>query len=313
METVEYGGWKHNLRLSNGEVELLITLDVGPRILAYRLKGGPNVFFEDKGQLGKSGEPDWQARGGHRLWTAPEDLTRTYAADNGPVKHEAVPTLPGTVRLTPEPEKAYGIQKQIDVTLAPKGSQVTVLHRLINIGTQPADLAPWALTILAAGGTEVIPLPPKKPHPGSPKSAHSPADFGPAFPLVAWPYTDLKDPRFTLGSKYILVRQDKGRPATKIGLGHRQGWVAYLNQGALFVKRFPYKDGQPYPDFGCNFETFTNPGILEMETLGPLVKLPPGGVVEHAEIWELLPATGVPTTLDESAVDQHILPLVTKK
>ena len=50
--------------------------------------GGQNLFKEFKDQLGKSGEKDWQPRGGHRLWIAPEDRVKTYAPDNGPVKVE---------------------------------------------------------------------------------------------------------------------------------------------------------------------------------------------------------------------------------
>src|SRR5437870_11070511 len=88
VEKIEYKGWKNNLRLSNGDAELVVTLDVGPRIISYQLAGGKNVFKEYEEQLGQSGEADWQIRGGHRLWLAPEDLARTYAPDNGPVKHQ---------------------------------------------------------------------------------------------------------------------------------------------------------------------------------------------------------------------------------
>ena len=56
MEKVEYRGWKNNLRLANGDVELIVTLDVGPRILSYRLADGKNVFKEYDAQLGKAGE-----------------------------------------------------------------------------------------------------------------------------------------------------------------------------------------------------------------------------------------------------------------
>src|SRR6516164_11764967 len=88
VEKVEYKGWKNNLRVSNGDAELIVTLDVGPRVISYRLAGGKNVLKQYAEQLGKSGEKDWQIRGGHRLWVGPEDLTRTYAPDNGPVKYK---------------------------------------------------------------------------------------------------------------------------------------------------------------------------------------------------------------------------------
>src|SRR5947207_6730691 len=85
IREVEYRGWKRNVQLSNGDVELIATLDVGPRIISYKLKGGQNVFKEYDEQMGRSGESEWMIRGGHRLWTAPEDTTLTYAFDNAPI------------------------------------------------------------------------------------------------------------------------------------------------------------------------------------------------------------------------------------
>jgi len=76
VDNIPYGGWKNNLRVSNGDAELIATLDVGPRIISYRLMDGKNVFKEYPDQLGHSGESDWMIRGGHRLWAGPEDLTR---------------------------------------------------------------------------------------------------------------------------------------------------------------------------------------------------------------------------------------------
>jgi hypothetical protein len=308
VEKVEYKGWKNNLRLSNGDVELIATLDVGPRIISYRLKGGKNVFKEYADQLGKSGEKEWQIRGGHRLWIGPEDLTRTYALDNGKVQFKEIE--PGLVRLTPAPDAEYGIQKEIDLKLPARGSRVRVVHRLTNTGDKPARLAPWPISVMAPGGVEIIPLPAKKPHPGSPKNARTPADFGPNQTMVLWPYFDFKDPRWTFGSRYLTLRQDKRGP-TKIGLAHRMGWVGYLNDGTLFVKRFGYEEGKPYPDRGVNFETFTNEDMLEMESLGPLVRLAPGAKVEMVEEWQLF--KDVPAFDDEAAIDKNIRSLVTRK
>jgi hypothetical protein len=306
VETVEYQGWKNNLRMSNGTIELIATLEVGPRILCYRLLDGKNVLAQFANQLGKSGEADWMVRGGHRLWTSPEDLTRTYAPDNRAVTAQEI--APGTIRLTQSPDEPYGVQKEIDLRLADQGSEVTLLHRITNVGTQPTTLAPWALTVMAPGGLAIIPLPEKKPHPGSPKNAQSPADFAPNQNLVLWPYTDLSDPRFTFASRYITLRQDPGRGPTKLGVNHTQGWVAYHLQGTLFVKRIGHEQGKTYPDRGCNLETFTNQEILEVEHLGPLVELKPMEKVELQESWELY--KDIPEPRSEEEIDRHIRPLV---
>jgi hypothetical protein len=299
VEKVEYQGWKNNLRVANGTVELVLTLDVGPRIIRYGFVGGKNVLKEYPEQLGKTGEKEWKIRGGHRLWLAPEDVKRTYSPDNGPVEHRMLGER--SVRLTQAPEPAYGIQREIDVTLAASGSQVTLIHRIKNVGTAPTELAPWALTVMAPGGTEIIPLPAKRAHPEA---------LLPNQTLVLWPYFDFKDPRWSFGSKYITLKQDAGRGPTKAGLAHQSGWVGYWNGGTLFVKRLPYQAGKTYPDQGCNFETFTNQDMLEVETLGPLVKLAPGEQVEHREEWELHREVAAPT--DEAAIDKAILARVRK-
>jgi hypothetical protein len=44
VEVIEYRGWKNNLLLANDSVEIVVTLDVGPRVIAYRLPGGVNVL-----------------------------------------------------------------------------------------------------------------------------------------------------------------------------------------------------------------------------------------------------------------------------
>lgn len=309
METVAYKGWKNNLRLSNGDAELIITLDIGPRVISYRLREGQNVFKEYADQLGKSGEDGWQIRGGHRFWIAPEDLTRTYALDNSAVSYDAMEG--GGVRITPPADKPYGIQKQLDISLAPSGSQVKVVHRVTNVGTEPTELSPWGVSVMAPGGVEIIPLPPHRPHPGPTRNAKSPKDYAPSFQLAVWPYLDFKDPRWTFGSKYLLLAQDAKKGPTKLGISLSMQWAAYLNHGTLFVKRMPYDETKPYPDGGVSFETFTNEDMLEMESLAPLVTLKPGEKVEHVETWELLPCDGAVKTEDD--VDRLVLPKVTGK
>src|SRR6202023_2031426 len=122
---------------------------------------------------------------------------------------------------------------------------------------------------------------------------------------VLWPFFDFKDPRWTFGSKYITLKQDPKRGPTKIGLAHQLGWVGYLNDGTLFVKRFGYHDGKTYPDHGCNFETFSNEEMQEIESLGPLVRLAPGKTVQHVEHWDV--HGHVAQVKSEGSIDKNVL------
>src|SRR5689334_24578057 len=82
VERTEYKGWKNCYRVSNGEIEAIVTGDVGPRIIRFAFVGGQNLFKEFADQLGKSGEEKFQLRGGDRVWKAPEDPVATWAPDN---------------------------------------------------------------------------------------------------------------------------------------------------------------------------------------------------------------------------------------
>ncbi len=276
IEKIAYKGWPNCYRITNGTVELVMTGDVGPRVMRLGFVGGQNMFKEYEDQLGKSGEKEYQLRGGHRLWVAPETLATSWALDNTAVKIEAKgDTLIATSPVDPQTR----IVKQIAVKLSPEGATVEVVHRIRNDNPWTIEFAPWALTMMAPGGTAISGFPPRGKHPEVLAATN---------PLVMWAYTDLSDPRWTYTAKYIALRQDAKAPAPqKIGMFNPNTWAAYLLGSDLFVKRVKADPSKTYPDFGCSFETFTNNEMLEIETLGPLQQVEPGATVEHVEHWSL--------------------------
>ena len=299
IEKTEYKGWPNCYRITNGEVELIVTSDIGPRIMRYAFAGGQNLFKEFAETLGKSGEPNWILRGGHRVWAAPEDAVRTYAPDNGPVHIE----IKGDVLEATEPiEPLTGLEKQITVKLSPQGTSVEVLHRIRNAGNHPLDLAPWALTMMAPGGIAIHGFPPRGKHPEV---------LYPTNPLVMWAFSNLSDPRWRFTRKYLMLRQDPANAdPQKLGSFNKDTWAAYSLNGELFIKRYDAQDSpKDYPDFGCSFETFTNADFLEMETLGQMKHLKPGAAVEHVEHWTLSKNVHLRNFTD-AELDSVVLPLV---
>ena len=274
-ETIPFAGWERNVRLFNAHAEAIITLEVGPRVLSYRtLPDGENLFKRYNEQLGGRGEVEWKIRGGHRFWVAPEDLDRTYALDNGPVEH----TVSGdTVTLRNAAFEPFWLEKTLTVTLAPDGPALELDHVVTNRSPEPVSLAPWALTVMKPGGTEVIPQPPLGEHP---------RDLLPNRRVVVWPYTALNDARWRFGTRLWTLRQEAGTLSTKIGLAHSEGWAGYVHDRTFFCKTVtPPRVGEHYPDDGCNFETYSNHEMLEIESLGPLVTLAPGESASHQERW----------------------------
>lgn len=300
IENTKHSHYGSTVKLTNGTVDVLVTADLGPRVIFYGFAGGSNILAElGPEEAVKTEFGEWHPWGGHRLWTAPEVDPRSYWPDNDPVKIEIMGD--GSVRATPPAETGTHTQKEMLVTLDPSGARVTIDHKVTNLGIWPVELAPWALTIMKGGGTTIFPQEPFASHDDS---------LLPARPIALWSFTDMADPRWTFGSKYVRLRTDtsiKGKPQ-KIGAAVKAGWAAYLRETTLFVKRFPYMDGAAYPDYGSNFETYTDGDFMEVETLGPLAKLDPGESVTHTEHWFLF--EGVDAGPTEDALDAAIAPLV---
>ena len=298
VEKTGYKGWANCYRITNGDVELIVTGDVGPRIMRFGFVGGQNLFKEFAEQLGKSGEKEFQLRGGDRVWKAPEDPVATWAPDNVPVEIQVTAT--GVIAREPV-EPLTQLQKEIEIRLAPAGTEVRVFHRITNHSLFPLEFAPWALTMMAPGGMAVSGFPPRGTHPKNLEATN---------PLVMWAYTNLADSRWKFTKKYLTLRQDAGiKDAQKIGMFNKDTWAAYLLNGEAFIKRTKAEPGQHYTDFGCSFETFTNNEFLEMETLGPMTKVTPGATVELVEDWALFRKATVQQVSDEE-LDRLLLPFL---
>jgi hypothetical protein len=286
MEIVPYGGWSRCARIESGDLEMIVTLEVGPRIIRFGQIGGPNEFVEYPKDMGTTGGNDYRSYGGHRLWIAPEEVPKTMAADNGSVEY----SMDGDWHVFMPPTEEFLVQKQIRIQA--RDGRFTVEHRIYNHNAYTIELAPWALTVMAAGGECVFPQPEY--------GTHS-ENLLPVRSMVLWAYTHMGDPRWTWGSRTVRLRQTENPEPQKIGALVRQGIAGYTNHGNFFYKRFPFIEGAPYPDMGCNFETYTRHDMLEVESLGPLQQISPGMFASHTEMHRLLIGVTPPSGDEECA------------
>ena len=150
-----------------------------------------------------------------------------------------------------------------------------------------------------AGGTIVIPQ--------EPYASHDDALL-PVRSLTMWAYTDLSDPRWSLGPKYIRLRTDSARAGSqKIGAANKRGWAGYARNGDPVRQALRLARGQ-----GLSRTTASTPrptrlaAFIELETLGPMATLPPGGSVTHDEKWSLF--RGVNVAGDDAALERALTP-----
>ena len=296
MQKLPFLGWENCIQLNNSQIELVVTADVGPRIIHFGFAGDKNVFGTIPSHLGRTSDAEWRNYGGHRFWLAPEQQPRTYYPDNQPVTVENHGSF---VRFISPVETTTRTQKTLDVALAPAEAKVTVTHTVQNLNPWAVELAPWALSVMAQGGTAVFPLPPRGNHQNN---------LQPTGHLVTWAYTNMADPRWTWGEQFILLRQDPNAiTPQKIGGNNTAGWLGYVRDGRFFLKTFaPLNLQATYPDHNSSAELYTDANIMELESLAPLVQLDPNATASHTETWQLF--NNVPTPQNNADVVAHLLP-----
>lgn len=291
ISKTQYQPWGNVMAIANGNVKLLVTLDIGPRIIYLARKAGEgygenimhedvdeqttvfNEYFEQNGLT----EP-WRIYGGHRLWKSPEEWM-SYYPDSNPVVYsiEKIDGLEYAVFTAPV-EVTSQLQKSICIHVSEYGI-VTVRHRVRATG-ECMSMAMWGLTVLKGGGTLYCPLNERT------------EGFNPVRNYTLWCGARLDDPRFCVKEDvFTLTYSDEATlHPFKIGSFVKKGVVAYARGRDLFIKRFGAKDNVVYPDSGCNFETYTNHLFMECESLSPILRVD-GSPVEHIETWQLVENT----------------------
>lgn len=207
------------LKVDNNILEIVIPLEFGIRILKLGFINGNNIFAELPGVNINIDGSKWYFYGGHRLWLSPE-TKNTYYPDNSSIFYD----LKGeTIKLIQPVDSWSNVVKEISLTLS--GNKVRVVHKVTNKKTCVQKLAPWSISVMAPGGTEVVPL--------------NARDSGLLHnrQLSLWSYTRMDDPRIKWFKDYFTLTQDSRiKDPFKIGVSNYEGWGLYVNQDVGFVK-----------------------------------------------------------------------------
>ncbi len=280
---INYKHYGKCLKMDNGICELIVTVDVGPRIISLSLSGKENLFFNDETDaINKEGPAfdemfykgaKWHIYGGHRLWVSPEAEPETYYPDNTPVPY----VIDGNkVILNCEEEIYNKRQYTITITMSEDSADISVLHEIKNNSDKLQRFAPWSLNVTDKGGCVIVP------------QTDRPTGLLANRVIAVWDYSDMSDNRVMFGKKYITLKQNVDcNGAFKIGTNNEHECAYLINKGQAVKFSFNMIEGAEYPDYGCSFETYTNEHMLEIETLSPMRNVMPGESAVHEERWSL--------------------------
>lgn len=269
----EYLNFGKCVFIENGIIKLGVSIDIGPRVIWFSLKDKENVMFTDPERAANDqadGYEPWYAYGGHRLWVAPELKPETYFPDNAPVKYTFEN---GILTMLPE-VTPFGKEMKITIKMHEDKATVDLSHSIKNVSDKPADYAAWSITSLSKGGISIVPM------------SRRASGYLPNRTIALWDYADIRDSRFDITDAAIRLRQDvNAQKAFKYGINNENGFSAYAVHGQVFAKCFgPYEEVN-YPDYSCNFESYTNALFLESELIGEMRTYAPGEAAELSETW----------------------------
>jgi hypothetical protein len=256
------------IRFDGATSSIAVATGFGPRIVG--------LFVNDRNLLaelpddvleGPAGRP-YRLRGGHRLWAAPEIPEVTYQPDDVPC---TLARRDDGIHVE-APQDGAGLAKAI--TIAGTQDGWIVDHTITNQGRIAVRVAPWAITQFRLGGRITLGL--------AGTSDGLQADRA----LVLWPYTDPTDGRLSLGNDGVTVEASPG-PTLKVGVAGGVGTATYELEGTRVGKRISVRQEAHYPDLGAAVQAYVCDRFCEVETLGPISVLAPGGTVTHREEWTI--------------------------
>ncbi len=286
--------------ISNGVIEAIVTIELGPRIISFGFVDSQNFMCSERSAFTRKDDEvyqnffgkgrGWESFGGHRIWLSPESYPETYTPDDKPVEYET--TTDGAI-FTPQPDTEIGVQKTLEIKMDPDDANIQVDMQIKNISDADKEFAVWSLSVCTDGGTLIIPM--------------NTNDTGllPNRIISVWPYTDMNNDRLYWGQKYITVKQDvTAEKPIKIGVDLNCGTAYYVLNDDILCKNYEtnHPDGI-YPDGGCSFETYTNDVMLEFETLSELKNIKPGETNSLCERWTLCKKPCDADLKDDASID----------
>lgn len=294
IKKVDYKGWRDCYELSNPLVRLVVVPQIGGRIMEYSTFG-ENVIWQNEDELGVVKSSDvgkkWHNYGGYKAWNSPQakwvfpNLDNYY--DYAPAKVEVIPGENTGIRVTCTPIEHLGFQYVREIYLDDDTSHVRIVETMKNVVDREIEWGAWEVTQVTAPCRLAFPIDEK-------------SRFPQGWQIMHYQGKDMKQVT-RVGN--IGVMECTG-VIDKVGTDATDGWLVYMNDKLGYVKQWTVAPSDTYPDGGCNVEIFTADksigGIyVEMEVLGPVLKLKPGEQSQIIEDWYLTKLGDRPKSVDD--------------
>ena len=243
----------HELRA--GEVKMAIDANHGGKILS--------LTYQDKEVISQS---RWPESFGSTFWTSPQKEWNWPPVTEFDKGAYSVEETGGRLILTSAVSERLGFRIRKEFVADEANGCFVVTYTIVNEGNESRQVAPWEITRVPNEGVIFF---------DAPIDGVTPAGL---LPLKA-----------EAGAVWYVA--DEASANRKINADGK-GWLAYLNNGLVLVKKFDdLTASQPAPD-EAEIQVYVNRGktYIELESQGAYTMLKPHEELSWTVRWYLLPA-----------------------
>ena len=245
-------------QLTVGDVTMTVYPQQGAKIMSLTYKGKEIISQSKRPEA--FGSTFWTSPQKEWYWPpVPEFDKQPYTLEERDGK--IIMTSPVSARLK------YRIRKEFSTDA--KNKAIVITYSIINESDETRQVAPWEITRVTNDGGIIF--------------FDAPLDGITPAGLMA----------FESKHGAVWYKTDEANANRKINADGK-GWLAYCNDGLLFVKKFDDLDAsQPAPD-EAEIQVYVNRGktYIELESQGAYTTLKPHEEVNWTVRWYLLPVKG---------------------
>lgn len=279
-EKIAFLSYPNCIKLESSKARVILCPDAGGRVLEYSMKGVNALHLDPR-------EAEWKPGPINRKvpmsagrfdigpeLVVPERPELMFGQWTGRITGER------SAALTSPPCPSMGIIVDREFELAADSTRLICRQVIRNISDRTVEYCHWARTFSPTGGYAYVPLtqPTRFPksyvmYEGMGKISNRPVD-----------------PNVTIRDGFLIVTAAPAFP--KLGFDSYAGWFAYQQKsGLLFVKRYPTYPDRVYNELAGLTISIWYPNdrpMVELEPIGPRLRIAPGKSDSFAEEWWLL-------------------------
>ncbi len=283
-----YHGWTDAVCVNNGKVAAVVVPSVG-RVMQFKFAGedtGP--FWENAALAGMHGDArgrEWQNIGGDKSWPAPEGEWPRVAGRkwHPPVAFDSLPCsvcIDGKVVMLVSPvDRDYGIRVRRRIELAANQPVMRITTTYEKISGPRRRVGIWVISQFKDPVAVFVPVPADSPFSSGQRGRER---------SIGYEIRGGEEPPSLAHRDGLISLTRDPKKSHKIGNdADRLVWIGKSWAAKVESARV---HGVEYPDHGRSAEVYTNPNPLEyveLELLGPLRTLKPGGKISRTVTYTL--------------------------